>query len=231
MTRRLWGTDLEWKVFSRGSYRDGGGRSVEWGTYRSNNKGQWKKVRVSWEETPCPWNTTPQNQTHRGVRGEKVVSWPPSSPINPCWWAQWYILISKTTKPPLAGGVPSWPIRLNSVAPHCSVKVYIRRSEAEILGYAISCYHDKVTRKPRHPRRVTMRCASRMKGRKKSFCTQRYRGSVKVRWFHLCSPRSPLTLPPKTSTVPFPATKALISPNPFSWNIPSNSDVIPFSQN
>jgi len=139
--------------------------------------------------------------------------------------------MSKSPKPPLAGGVPSWPIRLNRVAPHCPEKVYIGRSEAEILGYAISCYHHKVTRNSRQPRRVPMWCAPRVKGRKKTLCLRRYRGSVKVRWFHLCSPHSPLTLPPKTSTLPLPATKALISPHPVSWNLPSNSDVIPFPQN
>ena len=65
-----------------------------------------------------------------------------------------------------------------------------------------------------------MQCASRVKGRKKTLCPQRYRGSVKVRWFHLCSPRSPLTLLPKTSTMPVPATKALISPHPFFMKSP-----------
>ncbi|NP_001071603.1 Spermatid nuclear transition protein 3-like [Bos taurus] len=39
----------------------------------------------------------------------------------------------------------------------------------------------KVTRKTRHPRRVSMRFASRVKGRKKTLCPQRYRGSVKAR--------------------------------------------------
>ena len=200
------------------------------GTYTSKNKGHWRKVWGSWEETPCPWITTPQNQTHRGVRGEKVVSWPASAPTNQCWWAQWFIVMSKTPKPPLAGGVPSWPIRLKGVAPHCSEKVYIGRSEAEILGYAISCYHLKVTRKPRQSRRVPMRYPTRVKGRKKTLCPQRYRGSVNVRWCPICSPLSPLTLLPKTSTLPLPATKALISPHPFSWNLPSHSDVIPFHQ-
>ncbi|XP_055419485.1 spermatid nuclear transition protein 3-like [Bubalus kerabau] len=38
----------------------------------------------------------------------------------------------------------------------------------------------KVTRKPRQPRRVAMRFASRMKGRKKILCQWRYRGSVKA---------------------------------------------------
>ncbi|ELR51709.1 hypothetical protein M91_20371, partial [Bos mutus] len=38
----------------------------------------------------------------------------------------------------------------------------------------------KVTRKPRQPRRVAMRLASRMKGRKKTLCQRRYRGSVKM---------------------------------------------------
>jgi len=182
------------------------------------------------EETPCPWITTAQNQTHSGVRGEKVVSWPPSAPTKPCWWAQWYIVMSKSPKPPLAGGVPSWPIRLKGVAPHCSQKVYIRRSEAEILGSAISCYHHKVTKKPRQSRRVPMQYSSRVKGWKKTLCPQRYKGTVKVSWFHLCSPHSPLTFLPKTSTLSLPATKALISPHPFSWNLPSNSDVIPFPQ-
>ena len=82
--------------------------------------------------------------------------------------------MSKTPKPPLAGGVPSWPIRLKGVAPHCPEQIYIGRSEAEILGYTMSCYHHKVTQTPQQPRRVPMRCASRVKGRKKTLCPQRY---------------------------------------------------------
>ncbi|KAJ1058325.1 hypothetical protein K5549_020820, partial [Capra hircus] len=39
----------------------------------------------------------------------------------------------------------------------------------------------KVTRKPWQPRRVAMRFASRMKGKKKTLCQWRYRGSVKAR--------------------------------------------------
>uniref|UniRef100_A0A452EV98 Spermatid nuclear transition protein 3-like n=1 Tax=Capra hircus TaxID=9925 RepID=A0A452EV98_CAPHI len=39
----------------------------------------------------------------------------------------------------------------------------------------------KVTRKPRQPRRVAVRFASRMKGRKKPLWQRRYRGSVKAR--------------------------------------------------
>ncbi|OWJ99172.1 hypothetical protein Celaphus_00009623 [Cervus elaphus hippelaphus] len=39
----------------------------------------------------------------------------------------------------------------------------------------------KVTRKPQQPRRVAMWFASRMKGRKKTLCHRRYRGSVKAR--------------------------------------------------
>ena len=42
--------------------------------------------------------------------------------------------MSKSPKPPLAGGVPSRPIRLKDVAPHCPEKVYIGRSDAEIMG-------------------------------------------------------------------------------------------------
>ena len=76
-----------------------------------------------------------------------------------------------------------------------------------------------------------MWCASGVKGRKKTLCQQRYRGNVKVRWFHLCSPRSSLTLLLKNSTLPLPGTKALFSPHPFSWNFSSNSDVIHFPQN
>ncbi|KAB0338567.1 hypothetical protein FD755_025220 [Muntiacus reevesi] len=38
----------------------------------------------------------------------------------------------------------------------------------------------KVTRKPQQPRRVAMWFASRMKGRKKTLCHRRYRGSVKA---------------------------------------------------
>ena len=41
--------------------------------------------------------------------------------------------MSKTPKPPLAGGVPSLPIGLKGVAPHCPEKVYIGKSEAGIL--------------------------------------------------------------------------------------------------
>ena len=94
----------------------------------------------------------------------------------------------------------------------------------------MSCSHHKVTSKPRQKRGVPMRCASRVIGRKKTLCPQRYRESVKVRWFHLWSPHAPLTWLPKTSTLPLPAIKTLISPHPFSWNLPSNSDVIPFPQ-
>ncbi|ELR51708.1 hypothetical protein M91_20370 [Bos mutus] len=39
----------------------------------------------------------------------------------------------------------------------------------------------KVTKKPWLSRRVPMRFASRVKGRKKTFCQRRYRGSVKAR--------------------------------------------------
>ncbi|KAJ1057613.1 hypothetical protein K5549_003209 [Capra hircus] len=39
----------------------------------------------------------------------------------------------------------------------------------------------KVTKKPQQSRRVAMRFASRMKGRKKTLCQWRYRGSVKAR--------------------------------------------------
>ncbi|ELR50350.1 hypothetical protein M91_11854, partial [Bos mutus] len=39
----------------------------------------------------------------------------------------------------------------------------------------------KVTRKRQQPRRLPMQCASRVKGRKKTLCPQRYRGSVKAR--------------------------------------------------
>ncbi|KAB0353334.1 hypothetical protein FD755_023961 [Muntiacus reevesi] len=38
----------------------------------------------------------------------------------------------------------------------------------------------KVTRKPRQSRRVAMCFASRMKGRKKTLCQRRYRGSMKA---------------------------------------------------
>ena len=73
------------------------------GTYTSKNKGHWRKVWGSWEEIPCSWITTSQNQTHRDVRGEKVVSWPTSAPTNKFWWAQRYIVMSKSPKPPLDG--------------------------------------------------------------------------------------------------------------------------------
>ncbi|KAG5193947.1 hypothetical protein JEQ12_020308 [Ovis aries] len=39
----------------------------------------------------------------------------------------------------------------------------------------------KVTKKPQQSKRVAMRFASRMKGRKKTLCQWRYRGSVKAR--------------------------------------------------
>ncbi|ELR54367.1 hypothetical protein M91_09061, partial [Bos mutus] len=39
----------------------------------------------------------------------------------------------------------------------------------------------KVTRKPQQPKRVPMRFASRVKGRKKTLCPQKYRGSVEAR--------------------------------------------------
>uniref|UniRef100_A0A8B9XEX5 Spermatid nuclear transition protein 3-like n=1 Tax=Bos mutus grunniens TaxID=30521 RepID=A0A8B9XEX5_BOSMU len=39
----------------------------------------------------------------------------------------------------------------------------------------------KEIRKPRQSRRVTMRFASRMNGKKKTLCQRRYRGSVKAR--------------------------------------------------
>ena len=78
----------------------------------------------------------------------------------------------------------------------------------------------KVTRKPWQPRRVAMRFASRMKGKKKTLCQWRYRGSVKVRWLHLHSPCYSLTLLPKPSTLPLPGTKAFISPHPFFMKSP-----------
>uniref|UniRef100_A0AC11D134 Uncharacterized protein n=1 Tax=Ovis aries TaxID=9940 RepID=A0AC11D134_SHEEP len=39
----------------------------------------------------------------------------------------------------------------------------------------------QVTRKPRQSRRVAMRFASKMNGKKKTLCQRRYRGSVKAR--------------------------------------------------
>ena len=59
-----------------------------------------------------------------------------------------------------------------------------------------------------------------MKGKKRTLCQRRYRGSVKVRWLHLHSPCYSLTLLPKSSTLPFPGTKALISPHPFFMKSP-----------
>uniref|UniRef100_A0A8B9XRT4 Uncharacterized protein n=1 Tax=Bos mutus grunniens TaxID=30521 RepID=A0A8B9XRT4_BOSMU len=44
----------------------------------------------------------------------------------------------------------------------------------------MSCYYHNVSRKTWQPRRVPMQCASRVKGRKKTLCPQRYRGSVKA---------------------------------------------------
>ena len=133
MTRRLWGTDLEWKVLGRGSYRDEGGRSDEGGHISQRIKGTEGKSEGHEKKHHAPESPLHRIR-HRGVKGEKVVSWPPSAPTNPCSWAQWYIVMSKTPKPPLAGGVPSWPIRLKRVAPHCPEKVYIGRSEAQTLG-------------------------------------------------------------------------------------------------
>lgn len=76
------------------------------------------------------------------------------------------------------------------------------------------------TRKPRQSRGVAMRFASRKNGTKKTLCQRRGRGGVKVRRFQLSFPCSPLTLLPKTSTLPMPATKALISPHSFLMKSP-----------
>uniref|UniRef100_A0A8C0ACB1 Uncharacterized protein n=1 Tax=Bos mutus grunniens TaxID=30521 RepID=A0A8C0ACB1_BOSMU len=55
----------------------------------------------------------------------------------------------------------------------------------------MSCYHHKVTRKTPQPRRVPMWCASGVKGRKKTLCPRRYRGSVKA-WNMTMRVRRPL---------------------------------------
>ena len=62
-----------------------------------------------------------------------------------------------------------------------------------------------------------------MNVQKKTICQRRYRGSVKVRWFQLSSPCSPLTSLPQTSTHPCLAQKPSLAHIPFSWNLPSNS--------
>ena len=79
----------------------------------------------------------------------------------------------------------------------------------------MSCYDHKVNSKLRQPRRVPKWCASRVKGRKKTLCPQRYRGSVKVRWFHLCSPRSPLMLLPRPIHCPWLPQKPSSAHIPF----------------
>ena len=48
---------------------------------------------------PWPWITTPQNQTQGGVSSGGVIKWPPSASTSPCWWAQGYIVMSKTMAP------------------------------------------------------------------------------------------------------------------------------------
>ena len=75
---------MEGKVFGRSSYRDAGGRSVEGGHTRQRIKGTERKSEGHERKYNAPESPLPQNQTHRGIRGEKVVSWPPSAPANPC---------------------------------------------------------------------------------------------------------------------------------------------------
>ena len=60
-----------------------------------------------------------------------------------------------------------------------------------------------------------MQYPTRGKGRKKTLCPQRYRGSVNVRRFQLCSPLSPLALLPKTSNCPCLPQKPSSAPIPF----------------
>ena len=60
-----------------------------------------------------------------------------------------------------------------------------------------------------------MRYASRMKGQKKSLCTQRYRGSVNVRWFHLCSRVLHWLCCPRPLHCPFLPQKPSSAPIPF----------------
>ena len=70
-------------MFSRGSYRDGGGRSVEGGHISQTIKGTERKPECHEKKHHAPESPLLRIR-HRGVRGEKVVSWPPSAPINPC---------------------------------------------------------------------------------------------------------------------------------------------------
>ena len=65
MTRRLWGTDLEWKVFGRGSYRDGGGRSVEGGHIHQRIKGTEENLRVMRRNTRPLNHHSPESDTKR----------------------------------------------------------------------------------------------------------------------------------------------------------------------
>ena len=120
ITLKGWsGTERVWQMFSEGWRR----QECWSGTYKSKDKGNWKEVWRSWGETPWPWITTAQNQTHRGVISGEVIKWPPSASTSPCWWAQGYIVMSKPPKMLLAGVVPNWPIRLKGVAPHCPERV------------------------------------------------------------------------------------------------------------
>ena len=70
-------------MFDRGSYRDEGGRSVEGGHISQRIKGTEGKSEGHEKKHDAPESPLPRIR-HRGVRGEKDVSWPPSAPTNPC---------------------------------------------------------------------------------------------------------------------------------------------------
>ena len=70
-------------MFGRVSCRDGGGRSVEGGHISQRIKGTEGKSEGHEKKHHAPESPLPSIR-HRGVRGEKDVSWPPSAPTNPC---------------------------------------------------------------------------------------------------------------------------------------------------
>ena len=70
-------------MFGRGSYKDGGGRSVEGEHISQRIKGTEGKSEGHEKKHHVPESPLPRIR-HRGVRGENIVSWPPSAPTNPC---------------------------------------------------------------------------------------------------------------------------------------------------
>ena len=74
---------MESKDFGRGSYRDGSGTSVEGGHISQRIKGTEGKSEGHEKKHHAPESPLLRIR-HRGVRGEKVLSWPPSTPTNPC---------------------------------------------------------------------------------------------------------------------------------------------------